>query len=214
MFEWGLAGGRPAAGELGVSPEWFYKGTGTILGGHGEPLVVPAHAEDGGEEPELAAVYLIDRSGTPRRLGMTIGNEFSDHRLEKRNYLYLASSKLRTCAIGPELVIDPEFASVSGEVSIERKGELLWSRKIHTGDAAMCHSLANIEHHHFKHDTHRHPGDLHVHFLGAAAFSFGEGIQLRDGDIMQVHFVGYGRPLRNPVRIKSSPVAPVCAYKL
>src|SRR6266508_3684704 len=88
MFEWGLAGGRPAAGELGVSPEWFYKGTGTILGGHGEPLVVPAHAEDGGEEPELAAVYLIDRSGTPRRLGMTIGNEFSDHRLEKRNYLY------------------------------------------------------------------------------------------------------------------------------
>src|SRR5690606_19838537 len=31
MFEMGLAGGKPAAGQRGVAPEWFYKGTGTIL---------------------------------------------------------------------------------------------------------------------------------------------------------------------------------------
>lgn len=214
MYQWGVEGGRPALGEVGVSPEWFYKGTGTILRGHGEPLVVPAYAEDGGDEPELAAVYLIDRMGVPRRLGMTIGNEFSDHRLEKRNYLYLASSKLRNCAIGPELVIDPEFESVHGEVTIEREGNVLWSRSIHTGDAAMCHSLGNIEHHHFKHEAHRHPGDLHVHFLGAAAFSFGEGIELRSGDIMQVSFAGYGRPLRNLVSLNSSSAALICAKEL
>jgi len=214
MFQWGLEGGRPAPGAVGVSPEWFYKGTGSILRGHGEALEVPAHAEDGGDEPELAAVYLIDRSGAPRRLGMTIGNEFSDHRLEKRNYLYLASSKLRNCAIGPELVIDPQFDSVHGEIAIEREGKLLWSKSIHTGDEAMCHSLANIEHHHFKHEAHRRPGDLHVHFLGAAAFSFGEGVELRTGDIMQVSFDGYGRPLRNPVSINPPSVAPVSVQKV
>src|SRR5689334_20015655 len=31
MFQWGLEGGRPAPDQVGVSPEWFYKGPGTIL---------------------------------------------------------------------------------------------------------------------------------------------------------------------------------------
>jgi hypothetical protein len=201
MFQWGLEGGRPAPGQVGVSPEWFYKGPGTILRAHGEPLDVPSYAEDGGEEGELAGVYLIDAAGTPRRLGLTIGNEFSDHRFEKKNYLYLAASKLRTCAIGPELVIDPDYSSVPGEVTIERDGVPMWSKEVLTGDAAMSHSLANMEHHHFKHDAHRRPGDLHIHFFGAAVLSFGEGIELQDGDVMQVRFAGFGRPLRNPVRV-------------
>ena len=65
----------------------------------------------------------------------------------------------------------------------------------------MCHSLANMEHHHFKFEAHRRPGDIHVHFFGADAFSFGEGVALADGDWMQVRFDGFGKALRNPVRI-------------
>lgn len=214
MYQWGLEGGRPAPGEIGVAPEWFYKGSGTILRGHGEPLVVPSYAEDGGEEAEIVCLYLIDAAGVPRRLGMAIGNEFSDHRCEKRNYLYLATSKLRTCAIGPELVVTPEFNSVPGEVAIERQGEKIWSKPILSGDAAMSHSLTNIEHHHFKHDAHRRPGDVHIHFLGASAFSFGEGIELVDGDVMQVSFTNFGRPLRNPIQINRSPEMLVCAAPL
>ncbi|MBA3439350.1 MAG: GguC protein, partial [Pyrinomonadaceae bacterium] len=197
MFQWGLEGGRPGAGAIGAEPEWFYKGDGTTLLGHGEALVVPPYAGDGGEEPEIAGVYLIDEAGTPRRLGMVIGNEFSDHQLEKRNYLYLASSKLRNCAIGPELVLEPQFDAVAGEVSIERGGQVLWAREITTGEEMMSHSLENLEHHHFKHRAHRRPGDLHIHFFGAAAFSFGAGLALSDGDVMQVSFAGFGRPLRN-----------------
>jgi hypothetical protein len=68
----------------------------------------------------------------------------------------------------------------------------------------MSHSLANLEHHHFKHSAHRRPGDLHIHFLGADAFSFGQGVTLEDGDIMQVHFGALGRPLRNPVSFERS----------
>ena len=206
MFRWGIDGGRPASGCIGVSPEWFYKGTGGILRAHGEMLDIHTYAEDGGEEAEIAGIYVISPDGQPLRIGMTTGNEFSDHCFEKKNYLNLASSKLRNCAIGPELVVDPEFESVPGEVVIERAGHVLWSKQIRTGEAEMCHSLQNIEHHHFKYDGHRRPGDIHVHFFGADCLSFGDNIRLSDGDFMQIQFEGFGRPLRNSARIcKASP---------
>ena len=214
MFRWGIEGGRPAPGSIGTPPEWFYKGTGTILRAHGEPLDVPSYAEDGGEEAEIAGVYLIGPDGQPRRLGMSAGNEFSDHRFEKKNYLNLAGSKLRTCALGPELVIDPEFESVPGEAVIEHSGSVLWTKKIRTGAAEMCHSLRNIEHHHFKYESHRRPGDVHVHFLGADCLSFGDSMQLADGDVMQVKFEGFGRPLRNPLRAAGTSPALVSVISL
>jgi hypothetical protein len=203
MYLSGLDGGRPPAGKIGVAPEWFYKGCGTILRAHGEPLVAPSFAGDGGEEPEVAGIYLIDDDGLPRRIGMAMANEFSDHVIERQNYLYLAHSKLRTCALGPELVLDADFADVPGTVTVEREGAVLWSKPIATGEAKMSHSLANMEHHHFKYDAHRRAGDAHVHFFGADAFSFGEGIRLQDGDLMVVSFAGFGRPLRNPIRVET-----------
>src|SRR6266542_3605794 len=121
MFRWGVEGGRPPAGHIGAPPEWFYKGTGSILCAHGEPLEIPPFAEDGGEEAEIAAIYIIGRDGRPFRIGMAIGNEFSDHCFEKKNYLNLAASKLRTCSIGPELMINPDFARNRRELRIDHK---------------------------------------------------------------------------------------------
>jgi hypothetical protein len=201
IFKWGVESGKPAPGKIGVAPEWFYKGNGSMLRGHGESLDVPSYAEDGGEEGEIAGVYLVGADGTPRRIGMAMGNEFSDHKFEKRNYLNLAGSKLRTCALGPELVIDPEFQSVPGTVKIERAGKTIWSQEILTGEKEMCHSLANIEHHHFKFEGHRRPGDVHVHYFGACSLSFGAGVLLEDGDLMEVAFQNFGRPLRNFLRV-------------
>ena len=214
MFRAGLDGGRPAAGTVGAAPEWFFKGTGAVLRAPGEALDLPAYAHDGGEEAELAGVYVIDGGGQPRRLGMTAANEFSDHALEKTNYLHLASSKLRSCAIGPELVLDPDFSLVAGEVAIERGGTAIWSATVATGEGAMCHSLANLEHHHFKHDWHRRAGDVHVHFYGADRLSFGDGVVLQDGDVMVVRFAGFGRALRNPVRVAPRSAVPVVVTPL
>ena len=199
MFRWGLEGGRPASGRIGIAPEWFYKGTGTILRAHGEPLDIPSYAEDGGEEAEIAGVYIIAPDGRPCRLGMAAGNEFSDHQFVRKNYLNLAGSKLRTCALGPELVVEPQFESVQVAIKIERAANVLWSRTFRSGEAEMCHSLQNIEHHHFKFEAHRRPGDVHVHFLGTDCLSFSDGVQLREGDVMEVLAEGFGRPLRNPV---------------
>jgi hypothetical protein len=209
MFHWGKEGGRPEPGQIGIPPEWFYKGTGSTLRAHGQPLDIPCYAEDGGEEAEIAGIYVIGPDGAPHRIGMAGGNEFSDHGFEKKNYLNLAGSKLRTCALGPELVVDPEFSSVAAEVKIDRNGSVLWSGRFRTGEAEMCHSLRNLEHHHFKFEAHRRPGDVHVHFFGTDCLSFGEGIQLEDGDVMQVSFEGFGRPLRNPVHVAKSASTPI-----
>lgn len=201
MYRIGLEGGRPAPGCIGSSPEWFYKGIGTIIRAHNEPLDVPNHGEDGGEEGEIAGVYLIGPDGAPYRIGLVQGNEFSDHLMETRNYLYLAQSKLRACSLGPELVVDADFSDVPGRVSIERDEKAIWEAPLASGEKSMCHSLANLEHHHFKHDEHRRPGDLHIHFFGADMFSFKDRLRLENNDIMQLTFENFGRPLRNPIRI-------------
>ena len=205
IFKWGLEQGRPASGAVGIAPEWFYKGTGVILRAAGEPLDVPPYGEDGGEEAEIVGIYLVGPDGAPHRIGMTIGNEFSDHVFERKNYLNLAGSKARTCSIGPELVVDPAFQTVPGKVTIERAGAVLWSKDILSGEAEMCHSLANLEHHHFKFEAHRRPGDLHVHYYGAHSLSYGDGVRLVDGDVMTISFAGFGRALRNPVRVVPGP---------
>jgi hypothetical protein len=209
MYLSGVEGGRPAADAIGVEPEWFYKGTGGVLRAHGQPIEQPSFADDGGEEPEVAAVYLVGKDGTPWRIGFATGNEFSDHVLERKNYLYLAHSKLRQCAIGPELAIGGDFNALTGMVKILRGEQVVWSQEIHSGEAHMAHSLANLEHHHFKYSEHRIPGQAHVHFLGAAAFSFGADVKLSHGDVMEVSWSELGRPLRNTLHIGSKLASPI-----
>jgi hypothetical protein len=209
MFQWGVEQGRPPEGHAGIAPEWFYKGDASCLRAPFEPLDIPSHAEDGGEEAELAGVYIIAADGTPFRIGMAQGNEFSDHLFEKRNYLNLAGSKLRTCSLGPELVIGAEFSEIPGQVRLERGGATLWQKAIASGENNMAHSLANLEHHHFKFAAHRQPGSVHVHFYGADALSFGEGVVLEDGDIAEVRFHGFGRALRNPIHREVKSEQPV-----
>lgn len=197
MFLMGEAGGKPTAGEAGVQPEWFYKGDGATLVGPGEALSMPAFALDGGEEPEIAGIYLIGADGTPYRLGFALGNEFSDHLSERENYLWLAHSKLRPAAVGPELLLGELPRDVRGVSRIRREGAVLWEKPFRTGEANMTHSLANLEHHHFKYARFRRPGDVHVHFFGTATASFADGIETRPGDVFEIEADAFSLPLRN-----------------
>jgi hypothetical protein len=101
MFRMGLEGGKPSNGTPGVQPEWFYKGNGLMAVAPGAPLLSPHFAEDAGEEPEIAGIYVIGDDGTPFRVGFALANEFSDHVTERVNYLWLAHSKLRNASFGP-----------------------------------------------------------------------------------------------------------------
>ena len=199
MFRLGARGGKPPGGTIGVAPEWFYKGDGTILIPPEHELPLPGFAGDGGEEAEAVGVYLIGRDGRPRRVGFALGNEFADHVIERQNYLYLAHSKLRACSIGPELLLRALPDSVQGEVRVRREGAVLWEATFLTGEANMTHSLANMEHHLFKYDLFRRPGDVHCHFLGAPILSCAHGIEPQPGDRFEIESSHFGRPLRNPL---------------
>lgn len=197
MFLDGVAGGKLAGGGIGQQPEWFYKGDGSQLVGPGAALAMPAFAQDGGEEPELAGIYLISDDGTPFRLGFALANEFSDHVTERHNYLWLAHSKLRQAALGAELLIDAVPDDVRGTSRIRRDGALIWEKPFLSGEANMSHSLANLEHHHFKYDLFRRPGDVHVHFFGTATLSFSDDVRTQTGDVFEIEAAPFALPLRN-----------------
>jgi hypothetical protein len=201
MFRMGLEGGKPANGETGVQPEWFYKGNGTMAVAPGSPLVSPAFARDAGEEPEVAGIYVIGDDGAPLRVGFALSNEFSDHVTERVNYLYLAHSKLRNASFGPEILVGELTSDISGTSRIVRAGKTLWERPFLSGEKNMSHTIANLEHHHFKYPVFRQPGDVHVHMFGTATLSFADGIRTEAGDIFEIEAAQFGLPLRNPLEI-------------
>lgn len=199
MFQWGVAGGKPGKGQTGVQPEWFYKGDGQMLIAPGAAFTPPAFAEDAGEESEIAGIYVIGRDGVPYRLGFCLGNEFSDHVMERENYLYLAHSKLRQCSLGPAAVSGPLPDHVVGVSRIVRRGQMVWEREFLSGERNMSHSIGNLEHHHFKYVQFRRPGDVHIHFFGTATLSFADGVRLQDGDRFEISSAHFGPPLVNGI---------------
>ena len=200
MFKLGLEGGKPQPGCVGAQPEWFYKGDGSSLVAPFAPIPVPAFALDAGEEPELVGVYLIRSDGTPCRLGFAVGNEFSDHVTERQNYLWLAHSKLRNSSFGPELFIGSIPCALHGVSRVWREGKTIWEKPFFTAEEHMSHSIANLEHHHFKYAQFRRPGDLHIHFYGTSTLSFADGLRVEHGDEFEIELASFGRSLRNRVQ--------------
>ena len=197
IFLEGLEGGKPCEGSTGCQPEWFYKGDGSQIVGPNAPLTMPAFAADGGEEPELAGIYLIGPDGFPNRLGVCLANEFSDHVTERHNYLWLAHSKLRQAALGPELLVGRPPDHVEGVSRIRRAGRTVWEKPFLSGEANMSHSLRNLEWHQFKYPQFRRPGDIHVHFFGTATLSFSDDFRTEPGDEFEISASSFALPLRN-----------------
>lgn len=197
MFRLGLEGGKPKRGREGAQPEWFYKGDGSILVPPEGEFKSPSFALDGGEEPEIAGVYVIDPNGAPVRVGFALGNEFADHVMERENYLYLAHSKLRPASLGPELLVGDLPLNVEGVSRIRRGREVVWEKPFLSGEQNMAHAIANLEAHHFKYAQFRRPGQVHVHFFGTATLSYADGFKAEKGDVFEIVSEPFGLPLRN-----------------
>jgi hypothetical protein len=197
IFRMGIKGGKPAKGKIGVQPEWFFKGVGTCVVAPGAALPLPGFALAGAEEPEIVGLYLNDKKGRPWRIGYALGNDFSDHVTEAQNYLYLQHSKLRACSIGPELLVGDLPQDVRGTSRILRKGKVVWEDEFLSGEENMSHSVANLEHFHFRYPMFRRPGDLHAYFFGAAMLSYAAGVKTAPGDEFVIEAKAFGKPLRN-----------------
>jgi hypothetical protein len=201
MFRMGLEGGKPKRGKEGVQPEWFYKGDGSFVAAPGEPLESPAFAADGGEEPEVAGIYVIGKDGTPFRVGFALMNEFSDHITERVNYLFLAHSKLRPSSFGPEILVGNLPEDIRGTSRIRRGKKVIFEQPFLTGEANMSHTVANLEAHHFKYPWFRRPGDIHIHCFGTATLSFAAGVRTKAGDVFEIEAEPFGLPLTNPLKV-------------
>ena len=212
IFQLGIEKGKPADGEVGAQPEWFYKGDGSIVVRPGADLPLPDFAEDGGEEPEIAGLYVIGPDSKPYRIGFAMGNEFSDHIMERRNYLYLAHSKLRFCSYGPELRTGELPKHLVGTSRLRRDGDVIWEKEFLSGEDNMCHSLTNLEYHHFKYQQFLKPGDVHIHYFGTATLSFADGIQTQVGDEFEIEIKEFGHSLKNKIA-HTQPELPIGSVK-
>ncbi len=75
----------------------------------------------------------------------------------------------------------------------------MWEKPFLSGEDNMSHTIANLEHHHFKYPLFRQPGDVHVHLFGTATLSFADGIKTEPGDVFEIEESQFGLPLRSSV---------------
>ncbi len=177
----------------------------------GRSCRVPLSRLTAAKSRRSSAIYLIDDSGSPVRVGFALGNEFSDHITERHNYLWLAHSKLRPASVGPELLVGDLPADINGMSRIRRGKEVIWEKPFLSGEQNMAHSIANLEAHHFKYGLFRRPGDVHVHFFGTATLSFSDGVKTQKGDVFEIESETFGLPLRNRLATEKAAKARVRA---
>ncbi|MCB2526893.1 2-keto-3-deoxy-L-lyxonate dehydratase, partial [Listeria monocytogenes] len=91
---------------------------------------------------------------------------------------------------------------------ILRDGEVLWQQAFLSGEDNMCHSLENLESHHFKYAQFLRPGDVHVHYFGTATLSFADGIKAAPGDVFEIAMAEFGAPLRNGIAAVETALTP------
>ena len=92
---------------------------------------------------------------------------------------------------------------IRGTSKILRGGTTLWEKPFLSGEANMSHTVANLEHHHFKYNLFRQPGDVHIHMFGTATLSFADGVRAEAGDVFEISAPDFGLPLRNPLKIEA-----------
>ena len=90
-----------------------------------------------------------------------------------------------------------ETKALIAERRIKRNGETIWEKEFLSGEDNMCHSLENLEYHHFKYSQFLRPGDVHIHFFGTATLSFADGIRTQPGDRFEISQADFGAPLIN-----------------
>ncbi|MBL8291847.1 MAG: fumarylacetoacetate hydrolase family protein [Bryobacterales bacterium] len=114
-------------------PESFFKGTGRVCVGPGQPIGIRPDSRFTAPEPELAVV--MGQGG--RILGYTLANDVSAWDIEKENPLYLPQSKVYNacCALGPVIVtademVDPYHLEMT--CTITRDGKEVFRGSVNT----------------------------------------------------------------------------------
>ena len=169
---------------------------------------MPDFSQDGGEEPEIAALYVIAPDGKPYRLGFASATSFPITLWSART---IFGSPIRSCGsvqLGRRCCSDALPAHIEGVSRVVAvDGRVRWEKPFLSGEANMSHCIGNLEHHHFKYALFRRPGDVHVHFFGTATLSFSDGVRVKPGESFEIEAEAFGSPLRNALAVEPAPDA-------
>ena len=103
-------------------PELFFKATAHRVAGPGETVRIRRDSRWNVPEPELALVV----SSAGKIIGYSIGNDMSSRDIEGENPLYLPQAKvyMRSCALGPCILLSEDPLPQSTEISMRiRRGD-------------------------------------------------------------------------------------------
>lgn len=200
IYQEGVKGGNPKKGR-GARPEIFYKADGYYTVGPNDAVRIAPTAKRCVPEPEIVSYYRDD--GGWKRIGYTLGNDFSDQGWESENPLYLPHAKVQLglAAVGPVFVTADDPLFDSREIAIRcrvfrGKSVLLDSGSLRTGEKHMAHSLRNLELHLFDNRPLR-PGEIRGLYWGTPAVF---KIPLKPGDRIEIAASSGLGTLVNPVR--------------
>ena len=78
----------------------------------------------------------------------------------------------------------------------------IWSQPFNTGEKNMSHTVTNLEHHHFKYPapTGARATRTDLYSLARMPSVSATGMELKDGDVMEIEIEWFWRALRNPIR--------------
>ena len=137
-------------------------------------------ALDGGEEPETRRP--VSRLRRRRRRIGSVFRSATNSPITSPSARITCTSRIRSCDPAPsDRSCAPARPPVhmEGMSRIHRADRIFGSVRSSPAKSNMCHTLANLEYHHFKYAAHRRPGDVHLHFFGTATLSFADGDRLR-----------------------------------
>ena len=86
-----------------------------------------------------------------------------------------------------------------------------WQKACYSGEQKRSHTIANLEHHHFKYPLFRRAGDVHIHFFGTATLSVADNIVVKPGETFEIEAPQFGPALRNQLAVFKTEVAKVRA---
>lgn len=200
IYQEGVRGGKPKKGR-GTKPEIFYKADGYYTVGPNQAVRIASTSKRCVPEPEVVSYYWADRGW--KRIGYTLGNDFSDQGWESENPLYLPHAKVQLglAAVGPVFVtvddplFDPREVAIRCRV-FRGKSVLLDSGSLRTGETHMAHSIHNLELHLFDNRPLR-PCEIRGLYWGTPAVF---KIPLKAGDRIEISASSGLGTLENPVR--------------
>lgn len=177
------------------SIQWFYKGDGSTVVPPGGPITSWQLDAPVSTEPELAGVYVIGEDGSPLRVGFALANGLCDDQASVQSRDAGLPSQVRQSSFGPEILIGLPPREVRGYARVRRNEEIIYENRFLSGEGNMVRATHSLEVDHFRHESFRRPGDIHIHCFAVAPQPRADAVQLEPDDLCEIEAEPFAFPL-------------------